>query len=219
MPFVLLIPFLFILILLIPLKIKINYSHIEKNDNLKINILLFNKITGLRIRIPFIKNKYSSLFSRIQLEIYSFIFRFIPGKNKISLKRKFEIDKTKIQKIEQLIEYKPDELIDIIFSNLNLKCDYFQWKTIFGFENPALTGISNGLFWNFKIIILSILKIMCKEVKKTEINVKPNFDNKGINTHFKGIFSLFLGNIIFTVLKLIKFQFIYIRTQKRKQKK
>jgi len=205
MPYFLLIPFLFGPILFLPLKFEINYFHQNKKNKFDFTILIFKKITVLKIEIPFFKKKSSPPLTQIRAQISSFILKIIPGKNKIIIKKEVKINKKSIQKLDKIIEKNLERLklqdFYIIISNLHLKCNYFLWKTKFGFSNPAFTGIGNGIIWNLKYIFYFFLKKISR-VEDINFEVYPDFNEKLLDINLKGIFSLYLGNIILTVIKL-----------------
>jgi len=205
MPIFLLIPFLFVIIIFLPLKFRIKYFHQNNEDEFEFTILLFNKITAVKIKIPFFKQKSTPPMTKIRAEIYSFLLKLKPGKNKIIIKKEIKINKENIQKFDELMKHNLKKItihdFKLVFSTLNLKCNYFYWKTNFGFNNPAFTGFSNGIIWNLKYIFGYYLKKICR-VENINFEVYPNFNEKLLNINLKGIFSLYFGNIILTVIKL-----------------
>jgi hypothetical protein len=194
---------LFILIVFLPLGIEINYRRTGKNDSLNLNLYILFRFTGLRIRIPYLKNRFITLFTEIVAEIDSLLFRLLPTKGELEVKEKIDWTEFEPVKLKQLLSLVLDrELMSIITRTLKITCYRFSWITEYGLFNPALTGVFNGLFWTIKGIILNLVTSSVSFNRNPDIEIHPDFYNQKFKTELKGIFSARLGNIILTVLKV-----------------
>ena len=190
-------------IFLFPIKIELEYSRHKQDDQFKLNIYLFKKIPGLKLKIPFLQNFLFPFLTRIKAEISSVIFKLCPGKKEIELEEEIHLQEIQLENIKKSINLLLDKKqMALVFSSLNLSCKKFYWETNYGFSNPALTGISNGLIWTLKLFILKKIKKNICSLHNPEIEVNPNFSNSVINIRFHSIFSVKLGNIILTGIKL-----------------
>ncbi len=203
-------PFLFLLLIsifFIPLGIELKYKREGKNDVIKLNIFLLFKFIGLRIKIPYLNNRFIAFFTEIVAELDSLLFKLLPVKGELKIKEKVDWVEVELVKLKQLLSFILDkELMSIIFKNLNVKCYKFSWISEFGFTNPALTGIFNGFFWSIKGIILNVVDSIVFFYTNPQVEIYPDFYDSKFNTKFEGIFSVRLGNIILTVFKIFSYK-------------
>ena len=61
-----------------------------------------------------------------------------------------------------------------------------KWITEFGFEDAAITGITNGLLWSIKNTVLGIL-LNNRRVNDIYINIVPDFEGKKFEMDFNCI--------------------------------
>lgn len=194
--------FVLLIIFSLPLKIEFMYIRENENDELEINLFLIIKGLGLRINIPYFQNYLLPFFIEIRAEINNFLLKLWPGN--IELEEEITLNDITFNKFKRLLKIIFDhQQISIIFSGLNLKCNQFCWQTDFGLGDPAYTAITNGLIYSIKGIILTVLCQKVCKLKNPVIKVNPDFYQKKFKTELKGIFSLYLGNIIFTGLNLL----------------
>ncbi len=78
-------------------------------------------------------------------------------------------------------------------------CEKFHWKTVYGLEDAASTGIIVGSLWAVKVFIISRLKRHVLFVTKPDIAVNPIFGRNQFEVDFQCIFSIKLGNVIKTI--------------------
>ncbi|AOT68125.1 hypothetical protein Gferi_00135 [Geosporobacter ferrireducens] len=77
----------------------------------------------------------------------------------------------------------------------------FQWKTILGTGDAAITGTIIGVVWAVKGILVSILQnhIRCEDI---DILVNPSFQEQRFITNLDSIIHVKTGHIIIAALKL-----------------
>ena len=96
------------------------------------------------------------------------------------------------------------ELILLLTHN----CSFFSWKSSFGFNNPAYTGLFTGLLWSLKGSTISILQTELQFKKLPVIEVTPDFNKiKPLKIEFEGIFTFRLGKLIITAVKISLYEF------------
>jgi hypothetical protein len=196
--------FILILILFLPLTIDLEYIRKKGDDSFNLNIYVFFRFLNLNIRIPYIQSKFFGFFLNIFAEIDSFFINIIPWREKLEFEEELSWKNIHLEKLKKLIKLLTNrDLIRIIISGLNIKCLKFYWNTEYGWGNPAFTGISYGIIWTIKGTILSFLSNKVCIIPNPYIELKADFDNKKFITHFKGIFSVHLGNIILTTLRIL----------------
>lgn len=108
-----------------------------------------------------------------------------------------------------------------IFAYLSKKlcCEKLLWRTILGTSDPALTGISTGLLWQFENTVLSCIAANFHFTNGPPvIEVKPDFDERKFHTYFEGIFTLKLGNIIVMLSKYQKIKISKYLTGRKLQR-
>jgi len=77
-----------------------------------------------------------------------------------------------------------------------LHCEELRWKTVYGSEDAALTGIGIGMLWTIKALMITRLKKHVIVTKTPIINVNPLFGHNSLKVDFKCIFSIRFGNVI-----------------------
>lgn len=209
MYFILLVLFLFLLfIFFIPIEIKIIYKNDTDSDNLLIEINIFYKIHGLRIKIPYIQTKLIPFLLEIHGEISTLVSRIFPVRGKKELEKELKIESIEIKYIKKMINIIMDTRIrSILKSTLKIKCNFLQTNLKFGFNNPAYTGINYGVLTAIINFILTQISKGIWIIEDSEINILPDFNNKVFKLNFEGIFTLYLGNIILTGIKIIIYNF------------
>jgi len=86
----------------------------------------------------------------------------------------------------------------------HLQWEKLQWETIFGTDDPAVTGFATGLIWQAKYTILGLLAPRLHYHRAHPlIKVQPDFVTPQLNIYFESIFSLRVGNIMVVLLKAI----------------
>jgi len=190
----------------VPVTLEFEYYQKNSDNEIEFNLLLLNNIPGITIKVPFIRKIFFPLFSKIKAEVDSYFLNFWSTSN-IIIEKEITPQNININNLKKFITIISNKkLIKIVFFYLNLKCDYFFWKTKYGFKNPFYTGTFNGLIWTFKNFILNKTNNIICQIKQPKLYVNPDFHNNFIETHFKSIFKLYLGNIFLLIIRL----FFYI---------
>lgn len=94
-------------------------------------------------------------------------------------------------------------VMGMLFMGLKGQCDKLIWHTRYGFSDAALTAITNGLIWAGKSTALSALSLICTFKTEPQITVEPDFESVGLDMQFESIFSVRIGNIMSTGLKIL----------------
>lgn len=184
----------FLLISLLPVMIRVNYGRQGEQDLLVMGISIW---PGLRysFRVDMINFKAS-------LQGTSLFFR---GENKrpgTQLEKKIGYQ---WPLMGELVRQAPF-WIDAIGS-LKPSFDYIRqrtvisdlkWKTIFGFQDPYITGVASGLIWSVKGYIASAACSLIRLSGPPVLSVIPDFNNAGISTNLNCIFMTRTGYIIST---------------------
>ena len=78
----------------------------------------------------------------------------------------------------------------------SLYCERLYWKTTFGAEDAAVTGIAVGALWAIKGLAYHAVRQRVKFSKRPEIAVVPVFGQQRFEVNFQCIFRLRVGNVI-----------------------
>jgi hypothetical protein len=70
------------------------------------------------------------------------------------------------------------------------------WETSMGWGDAAVTGITTGLLWNMKTVILNFLNACMRRVVIKKININPDFNNISLSVYFDCILSFKIGHAI-----------------------
>lgn len=195
---------LFLLLFFLPLEIKIDYKRQAEDDSFKLDVYPLLRLLGIRIRIPLIRSSLLKLLTEFWVKIDSLIFKIWPGHRVISFEKEINWRQLKLNKLTKIVGSAFDfKLSDLIFKTLKIKCQRMGWEIEFGWADPALTGISNGLIWALLGMLLRSLELKIDFVEEPFISVKPNFKQEILLLRFNGIFSVLIGNIILTVIRVM----------------
>lgn len=195
---------LFLIIFFLPLEIKIDYKRHADDDSFKLDVYPLLRLLGIRIKIPLIQSSLLKLVTKFWVKIDSLIFKIWPGHRGISLEKELNWQQLKLDKLKKVVGSAFDfKLSDLIFKTLKIKSRRMWWEIEFGWVDPALTGISNGLIWAILGMLLRSLELKLDFVEEPVISVKPNFKQKILLLQFNGIFSVLIGNIILTVIRVM----------------
>jgi hypothetical protein len=188
--------------LLIPVTITIIYIRKQGDDQLTIITGLFWNTVKFKYSIPVIRISRDKT-QLPALEFGSETQMGLTKKEKEILELPLELCK-KIQNVASTF----DKYYRIFGQWLkafeaNLRIEKFLWETEIGMEDPALTGISVGLMWSIKGMLLTFLTERYFQPKNREIriNVMANFKQESLYTNLFCIFKFQPGYIIFTRVK------------------
>lgn len=94
-------------------------------------------------------------------------------------------------------------VMGMLFMGVKGQCEKLIWRTRYGFSDAALTALANGLIWSGKSTALAALSLICTMKTKPQISVEPDFDAVGVDIQFESIFSVRIGNIMTTGLRIL----------------
>lgn len=206
MSFILLILFLFLIVIykLSYLQTEVAFFYGPGNSNLTLEFYV-SFMSGKKVlKFPLFCITIFSFLEKFTAELESFLFWFYPGKNSLIIDYTYDFTPRKVKDVKK--KY-PDPQQCHILSGLKIYCPRFYLTLDYGFENPAFTGLSYGLFWSIREIIFRDLKSKVNFTEKPQIYVSPDFNQQKLEMKFRGIFAVRIGNIIITGLKLLIYYF------------
>lgn len=182
----------FIILLFFPIYINIRLNRYKDDDEIKINFIFFKGLIKLDFKIPFIdiikKDK------ELSLEIKS---KFEKGSKERELREKDTI--TSFKKI--IYKYKKYQKFKHIMKTMIkylIKKTYIKklvWFSRIGLKDAALTGISTGLLWTFKSLLLSLI-ISNKTIEDLDLDIVPEYNQSVLEIYFDCIIKVKLVYII-----------------------
>jgi hypothetical protein len=86
-----------------------------------------------------------------------------------------------------------------------MRCEKFLWRTGFGCDDAAMTGILSGVLWVLKSEVFLLLKRRINFAARPTIRVQPIFDTVLLEVEFECIFTIRVGNVINAAWSLIHF--------------
>ncbi|PLS06663.1 DUF2953 domain-containing protein [Neobacillus cucumis] len=200
----LIILFLFLLIIFTKLTIYIFYSHLNDDDDLKIELRVFFGLIKYKIKMPLIKVDDDS--PSIVVESKSHMGE-TPGENSESSVSQFTKDDflTKLQNSKEII-HKVIGLNIIVKKFLQkVTIKNFEWQTLIGVGDAAHTGMMTGALWAVKGGIVGLLSHYMRLKEMPYLSVNPHFQAVVIHTRISCMFQFRIGYAILAGLKLIKF--------------
>ncbi|MEN6412523.1 MAG: DUF2953 domain-containing protein [Veillonellales bacterium] len=182
--------------------IDIRYRLQDKDDNIMISVCLFHNMTLYRMVVPVVKLTKESMIiwpeSKVKVadeEENSQIHR----ENRFILNA-FKIYLTHPKKFDEVICFLRhytriyQRFINKILSFLH--CERLCWKTIFGSEDAAVTGMMVGALGLMEKFLITVMKCRIEFLQKPVVTVIPVFDRRQLEIDFQCIFSIRLGNVI-----------------------
>lgn len=223
-----------IIILMLPVKVSVDYHRLNKDDNLKIQVQAFFGLLYYKLEFSYIKIRRWILGPILELEAE---FLGVKGKKKPEkIKEEFGLHAVDLRKIyekvrfllkvtdlyETLLEmmetYKEEDRSDdeirmenvliyrvmgMLYMGLKGDCLKLIFHTHYGFSDAAITGVANGVIWAVKGIFLDILSAISNMKTQPEVSVTPHFEATGVDIQFESIFSVRIGNLMYTGLKIL----------------
>jgi len=207
-----------------------NIKNLPKDKNYKIELFYEEYKKGEKIREDIIGGIYSDEEGpKIDSQVLTLNYqedkiRFVFGEDGgyysglYEIKEKFETgkDETDIKKnksiitLNKLIEAykrasKMKEMLGtmLIYLSDKIVIRRLNWDTRIGLDDAALTGISTGILWTFKNLIISFI-LNHKEIKDLNIDIVPEFNSLVLETDFYCIIKLKMVYIIIAGLNGIK---------------
>ena len=182
--------------------IALKYQRDGSNDYIAIDVYMFRRLLAYSMQVPMIEiGDFKKLFwptSKIkagqrQDETHSkreqrFIKRTV---------RFYLLHPSKLRRIVKLGRYYIRLYCKFMdkFTRV-FHCEELHWKTVYGSEDAALTGIGTGMLWTIKVLMITRLKNHVIVTKKPIINVNPLFGQNSLKVDFQCIFSIRFGNVI-----------------------
>jgi hypothetical protein len=185
--------------------INVTYKRNGANDYISVNVYTVKKLVAYEMEVPVIEIVENKGLSWLESTI-----KTVQDQDKTHRKREERF----MKKTAKLYGKHPQKLghaikefhyytqmycrvIDKVL--MSATCERFYWKTMYGTEDAASTGIITGLLWAGKAFIINRLKkhILC--VEKPIIAVTPIFGRNQFDVDFQCIFSIKLGNVIKTI--------------------
>ncbi|MBM7854679.1 hypothetical protein JOC37_001057 [Desulfohalotomaculum tongense] len=86
----------------------------------------------------------------------------------------------------------------------HVHCRYLKWYTKFGMGDAAVTGVTTGLAWAGKTVLLSrLFKIINPPPRHPQLEIHPNFNNNELIMDIDCIFEVRIGYIMVTGTKIL----------------
>lgn len=103
-------------------------------------------------------------------------------------------------RMENVVIYR---IMGMLFLGIRGNCEKLVWRTHYGFSDAAVTALANGIIWGGKYLVLTALSIVCNIKTQPDLKVQPEFGAVGVDVQFESIFSVRIGNIMITGLKIL----------------
>ncbi|WP_160724000.1 DUF2953 domain-containing protein [Bacillus sp. USDA818B3_A] len=202
---VLLIIFFFLLLIIFTkLTIYIYYSHLNDNDDLKIQLRVFFGLIKYNIKIPLIKVDDDSPSVVVKGSSY---MGESPGEDvETEVKQVTKEDfLTRLQNSKDLLHkvFGMNVIVKKFLQKITIK--NFEWHTLIGVGDAAHTGMMTGALWSIKGGVIGVLSHYMRLKKTPQLSVTPHFQASVIHTKLTCMFQFRIGHAILAGLKLIKF--------------
>lgn len=86
-----------------------------------------------------------------------------------------------------------------------MQCEKFFWRTGFGCDDAAMTGMLTGFLWVLKSEVYLFLKRRIAFAASPVVRVQPIFSTAPFEVEFECIFTIRVGNVINAAWSLIHF--------------
>lgn len=193
---------LFLIICFLPIYIKIDYQRQGQDDNFVLDFQVFFKFLKFKLELPFVETRFTKIFKELFIEIDLIINKIT--KYNYQIEKELDLKKLQLKRFKQLAYFLLNKnFFTKVIKSLKPQCKSLTWHSEYGLANPALTGISYGLFWSLIGIIITLLDSKVCSLNKYNLSIEPDFNQEKFKTHFQSIFSLWLGNIIITAFKIM----------------
>ncbi|WP_071393832.1 DUF2953 domain-containing protein [Bacillus tuaregi] len=201
--FCLVILLLFIIIIVTKLRVIISYFHAQDDDSLKI--------------------EFKALFGLIKYKLDIPVIKIDDDSAAIVTKEKLKSGKEEKTKKEGHRKMTPDDLIKSYYDFKMLlehvvslhkiirrflkkvKIIEFEWNTLLGTGDAALTGMLTGAAWSIKGAIIGIISSYFKLQVMPQMNVQPHFQMAVTQTSFKCMLQFRIGHAMVAGIQLLKF--------------
>ena len=191
-------------------KVYINFKYLRNgtNDDIVVTVYMFKNLLFYRMQIPLIAimNVENSLWLQSKIKAGK-------SQDKTHVKREQRFIKKTIDfymahpgqlgHVVRLFRYFA-RLYHRVMGNVmtSLYCEQLEWRTRYGSEDAAITGIGRGILWALKALIITRLRKNVVFTSQPIIHVDSVFGDNRLDIEFQCIFSIRLGNVINTIRNL-----------------
>lgn len=196
--------FLFLLILVSKLTVRLNYFHHNDNDQLTVEFRIWFGLIKYKMDIPLIKIDEDS--------------PSVIAKGKTQMGDKPEEDSKvqdvqitpdgfvgKMKNMKEIIKHVMGMNVIVMKFLKKVSIKHLEWHSLLGTGDAANTGVITGAIWAIKGGIVGILSQFFKLKEMPILSVTPHFQFAVLQTHLTCIFQFRIGHAILAGLKLIKF--------------
>lgn len=184
----------FLILLLSPLRLEIDFHHKREQDQGTIMVRALWNLIRYQIKIPEIT--WKGIDEGIEIDTVT------KGE-----KREQRITREKIEKyqeVSQQLVRGVDHFYWILKRFLHhLTCEKFVWQTLVGTGNAAETGVLVGALWGIKSFLLSIVGRSIKWKKPPTIHIHPAFTEAVLEFKFQSIISFRFGHAILAISRVL----------------
>jgi len=191
---------------------ELKYLRNNDNDYIAVNIYLAKSILLYSMKVPVVEIVKHNELLWLKTEIET-----KDGKDKTHIDREQRYAKNKLyiylcnpkklwhllKSLKQYTKLYRRFVIKIVRS---LNCEHLYWKTRFGSDDAALTGLMTGAMWAVKGTMVTIFKRRFSFTREPVIAVTPAFGQECLEVDFQCIFSLRLGKVIKATTVLFNLQ-------------
>lgn len=182
--------------------IDLRYKRNQADDYVAINIFMGRNILLYSMKVPVIEIVQSNSLPWLESEIKAADRKVGTHvtKEKRFIKNAFRLylmNPRKFWQVLHSVKYYTRLYQKVMIKVANsLTCERLLWKTKYGSEDAALTGLMGGSFWAFKGMLVTVLKRRFVFTSHPEIAITPVFGQACFEVDFQCIFSLRLGKVI-----------------------
>jgi hypothetical protein len=185
------------------------YTRKAEDDTLRVEVYALKKLLYYYAEIPVLKIDKENMVPWFESEVEAGKddVQTKPGREQVFLKNTFHMylyHPRQWRQLQQEFKYYLKlyrQLMDKIFSFVT--CEKLIWRTSFGSEDAAVTGMVTGLAWAIKNWFYLGLKRRLKRISKPVFSVTPLFGSDKIEIDFQCIFSIRLGHVINALFSLV----------------
>lgn len=191
------------IIFILPIKLGVKLDKDMNNEDFYVTVCIMPGIFSLQLEMTLFKIHFKELIPHIIFNVET------EGTSGQPIhKGKIYIDKPWLN-LKKLIEISPFYRTKILLALVRrlllinsaffkqIVCQKLEWKTTFGFGDPALTAISTGSIWAAKSLLYVNLKRNVQvNFQKPLYEVHPCFTGKEFHVSFDCIFTFRFGHII-----------------------
>ena len=190
------------LLLISKIYIEIIYKRSSENDYILVDVYAMRRLIAYRMEVPIIKLAESKdvFWLESAIKAVQSQEKNHPKREERIMKKTTELFRNHPRKLRQKMKelyYYTRLYCKAIERILKLVvCEKIYWKTKFGSEDAAITGMITGLLWTCKALLMNRLKRRIFLIGEPDIAVKPIFGYNKFDVDFQCIFSIRLGNVI-----------------------